>query len=146
MTDREIAEFFPVEWQRYKATLIETGMSEESAQANIAMNTEALFPGGSLREGNFLFNVLSDNQIVGDLWIARQTGDASTYFIYDIEILESYRGQGLGRLTMQAGEEFVRQQGGSALELNVFWINEVARSLYLSLGYNFTSAHMRKAL
>lgn len=73
-------------------------------------------------------------------------GGPSTYFVIDVEILEQHRGQGLGRLTMQAGEEFVRQQGGSALELNVLWINEVARNLYLSLGYNFTSAHMRKAL
>jgi hypothetical protein len=49
-------------------------MSEEAALANIAMNNAALFPEGRLREGIFLFRVMSDNQHVGDLWIARQTG------------------------------------------------------------------------
>lgn len=146
MTSAEIDDFFPLEWQRYKETLLETGESEESANANIEMNKKNLFIDGELRDGNFLFYVTRDGVVVGDLWIARQTSDASRYFIYDIEITEAFRGQGLGRATMEAGEQFVKSQGGRTLELNVFWMNETAKRLYTSMGYEFTSAHMRKAL
>jgi ribosomal protein S18 acetylase RimI-like enzyme len=146
MTEEELVQFFPVLWQNYKETLMENGMSESMAEANIEMNKKSLWPEGKLRDGNFLFNVVSNQQRVGHLWIAKQANDLQTFFIYDIEIGETFRGKGFGRETMLAAEEFSRSQGATHLELNVFWKNDVAKGLYQSLGFNFTSAHMQKKL
>jgi len=146
MTEEQLIEFFPALWQSYKETLMENGMSESMAESNIDMNKQSLWPDGKLRDGNFFFNVISDQVRVGHLWIARQVSDPEALFIYDIEIGEPFRGKGFGRETMLSAEEFARGQGATRVELNVFWKNDVAKALYQSLGFNYTSAHMQKQL
>ena len=67
-------------------------------------------------------------------------------FIYDVEIDEAHRGKGYGRAAMELAEEQARALGIGRIELNVFGGNEVARKLYLSLGYVETSVQMGKDL
>jgi ribosomal protein S18 acetylase RimI-like enzyme len=66
--------------------------------------------------------------------------------VYSIEIYEPFRGRGYGRQAMLLAEDEVREKGLSHIALNVFGGNEVARSLYLSLGYVETAVFMRKAV
>jgi ribosomal protein S18 acetylase RimI-like enzyme len=47
---------------------------------------------------------------------------------------------------MQAFEALARERGAAYLSLNVFGGNDIARSLYRSLGYVEESLHMGKRL
>ncbi len=81
------------------------------------------------------------------LWLAeRESGGRQVIFIYDVEIDEAHRGKGYGRAAMELAEEQARALGIGRIELNVFGGNEVARKLYLSLGYVETSVQMGKDL
>lgn len=85
---------------------------------------------------------------VGVLWMSfRHPGEmAGTGWLYDIEVAAKYRGRGLGRSLLLAAEEETRRHGLTALGLNVFGSNEVARRLYTSAGYDVVSQQMRKHL
>ena len=85
---------------------------------------------------------------VGDLWFAERDSDFGdkAAFIYSIEIFEEFRGRGLGRQAMLALEDEVRRRGLSRIALNVFGGNDVARSLYRSVGYAETAVFMSKEL
>ena len=85
---------------------------------------------------------------VGDLWFAERDSDFGdkAAFIYSIEIFEEFRGRGLGRQAMLALEDEVRPRGLSRIALNVFGGNDVARSLYRSVGYAETAVFMSKEL
>ena len=67
-------------------------------------------------------------------------------WLYDITIDEAARGRGLGRATMLALEAEVKALGFAEIGLNVWGGNEVARSLYRSLGYAEVSVGMRKPI
>ena len=67
-------------------------------------------------------------------------------FIYDMAVDEAHRGKGYGRAAMGLAEEEARLRGIGRIELNVFGGNDVARGLYLSLGYVETSVQMAKDL
>ena len=59
---------------------------------------------------------------------------------------EEFRGRGYGREAMLLAEQLARREGALTLGLNVFGHNQVARTLYSSLGYEETAVQMRKAL
>ena len=104
-----------------------------------------LFPGGSPADGQFVMNVIDDEEIVGTLWMGRPlSGDANTWYIFDIEIAKDCRGRGYGRSAMEAAEKWTREHGGTRVALNVFGPNLVARSLYDSLGYEVLATSMFK--
>ena len=67
-------------------------------------------------------------------------------WLYEIELDEAARGRGLGREAMIEFEARARDLGAEKLALNVFGGNEVARSLYRSLGYVEESVQMGKRL
>jgi ribosomal protein S18 acetylase RimI-like enzyme len=83
---------------------------------------------------------------VGQVWIALNRPGPGSAWIFDIEISPGHRGRGYGRALLQAAEEQARQHGASAIGLNVFGANTVARNLYESSGYQATSLVMRKPL
>ena len=130
-------------WVQYRAELVMAGMTEEAADANVAENIATTMPEGKPAEGNFVFTVWHEDEKVGAVWLAERAGE---WFIYDIEIKESLRGRGLGRTTMHNIEEYVRNQGGTAVSLSVFGFNKVAQNLYLSEGYETVRWSMTKKL
>ena len=90
-------------------------------------------------------NVIDDEEVVGTLWMGRPfSGDADTWFIFDIEIAKDARGRGFGRSAMEAAEAWTRERGGTRVALNVFGPNLTARSLYDSLGYEVLATSMFK--
>ena len=130
-------------WVQYRAELVMAGMTEEAADANVAENIATTMPDGEPAEGNFVFTVWHEDKKVGAVWLADRAGD---WFIYDIEIKEEFRGQGLGRATLRCIEDFVRLQGAATVSLSVFGFNKVAQNLYLSEGYETVRWSMTKKL
>ena len=132
-------------WAGYPTDLLDAGTTPEDADRNVERNREVLFNGDEPVEGQYFFDVLSDGTIVGSLWLAdKKNPEAQDWYIYDIGVNEGFRGQGLGRLTMEAGEEFVKSDGGLRMGLNVFGPNAVARALYESMNYQVMAVSMFK--
>src|SRR5581483_5360891 len=128
----------------------QAGLSPEQAQKKADHDWKMLLPNGRVPEGHHLF-VVEDEQTgehVGDLWFAERTTDfdSRTAFVYSIEIFEPFRGRGFGKQAMLLLEDEVRSRGLPHIALNVFGGNDVARSLYRSLGYAETAVWMRKTV
>jgi GNAT superfamily N-acetyltransferase len=97
--------------------------------------------------GHDLFVGTVDGEVVGNLWLFTDPNQSVPHtFIYDIEILESHRGRGLGRALLEAAEVWCAERGVSSVRLNVFAPNTTARALYESAGYAPTSMHMMKRI
>jgi GNAT superfamily N-acetyltransferase len=123
----------------YRQELLDSGLSPEEAEENIARNN-------ALTEGQSFLNVMRDGDNVGTLWLGLRSGVGPDWWIFDIVIDEPHRGTGLGRPTLRAAEEFVISRGGTRLGLNVFGPNEVARHLYDASGYVVSTQQMFKDL
>jgi len=130
-------------WVAYREELLRAGLSETEAELNVRENLAVTMPEGIPLPGNYIFNVVENEKNIGVVWVCDRD---SKWFIYDIEIDEHLRGQGLGRATMRAIEEFVKGKGGSEISLSVFGFNEVARKLYETEGYETTRLAMTKKL
>jgi ribosomal protein S18 acetylase RimI-like enzyme len=94
-----------------------------------------------------LFALEESGQRVGHLWLGKREQQGRRFFwIWDVFVAEEHRGRGIGRKAMQLAEQEARRQGLSRIELNVFGGNQVARSLYRSLGYAEVAIQMGKDL
>jgi ribosomal protein S18 acetylase RimI-like enzyme len=142
-----VAEWLASMWVGYREELLGAGMSDAEADQNIERNRSQLLDGDQLVAGQFVLDVFEGGEAVGSLWLANQSPQGlSAWFIYDIVIDEKFRGRGLGRETMTAGEEFVKARGGTRLGLNVFGPNRVALGLYESMDYQVMAVSMFKDL
>ena len=120
------------------------GMTSAEAKVKARRDHEALFPGGKSKEGQHLFVIEDESEeAIGRLFFAMRPGGV---WLYEIELEERVRGSGLGREAMLAFEERARELGVAKVTLNVSGGNEIARSLYHSLGYVEESVHMGKRL
>jgi GNAT superfamily N-acetyltransferase len=119
-------------------------MTRAEAEDKATHDHAALLPGGRPLEGHHLLAIEDEHgAAIGRLWFGEQP---ATTFLYAIELDEDARGRGYGREAMQALEALAREKGAAKLSLNVFGGNDVARSLYGSLGYAEDSVHMSKRL
>ena len=120
------------------------GMSSAEAEEKAQRDHEALFPSGKPIEGQHLFAIEDERgEAIGRLFFTMRPGGV---WLYEIELEERFRGRGLGREAMLAFEERARELGAAKVTLNVFGGNEIARSLYRSLGYVEESVRMGKRL
>lgn len=144
-TSDELATWMPMQQEQYLAERIKAGENPEVARRTADSQFAELFPDGNPAGGQFVMNVIDDEAVVGTLWMGRPfSGDADTWYIFDIEIAKDARGRGLGRAAMEAAEEWTRERGGTRVALNVFGPNLVARSLYDSMGYEVLATSMFK--
>ena len=134
----------------YERELVtQAGLSPEVAATKTETDWERLFPGGRPAPDSELFAVEDESgERVGDLWIAERENDGGdkVLYVYSIEIAAELRGRGLGREAMLLFEEEARSRGLSGTSLTVLGGNEVARSLYRSLGYVERAVFMSKTL
>ena len=145
MTADEFTRWWPAARDRYLEDLIKSGASEEDARRRAIEDSQQLFPADRPSADQFVFVVEAEGEPVGELWLAeRATQLGRSLWIWDIRIEEAYRGRGYGRTAMQLAEAEARQRGCSRIGLNVFGGNEVARSLYRSLGYEENAIFMSK--
>ena len=125
------------------------GVPVDEAREKSRRSMAELFPDGQPADGNQLWRAQDpDGATVGILWLARRDDGAGEPYawIYDIEVEESRRGQGWGRLLMQAAERISREWGLRSLRLNVFGDNATARNLYRSQGFREQAVQMAKDL
>ena len=125
------------------------GVAPDFAREKAERDFASLFSDGLATKGQYVFAVedVETGEAVGRVWFARRQIDGEERaFLYDIDLDERVRGQGLGRRAMQLLEDEVRTQGLRRIALNVFGGNEVARGLYRSLGYAESAVWMTKEL
>jgi GNAT superfamily N-acetyltransferase len=144
VSDSELGEWAQASYRFYVTDLVaHAGMSQEDAEAKARRDQADLLAGKRPSPGHHLFFIEEDGVVVGRLWFAeREFG----LWLYQIDIDEDKRGRGLGRAGMQLLEDEARRLGVDELWLNVSGGNDVARSLYRSLGYGEKSVHMSKKL
>ncbi|MFL4476620.1 GNAT family N-acetyltransferase [Paeniglutamicibacter sp. MACA_103] len=131
----------------YVASRMEAGKSAAEANAAASKSFAHHFPKGKPREQHLVYNVVAEDAIVGYLWIGPQTdADAGKWWVWDVEIFESFQRRGYGRDAMLLAEHEAKSFGAVQLGLNVFGYNTGARKLYEALGYATTSIHMAKQL
>jgi ribosomal protein S18 acetylase RimI-like enzyme len=151
LRDEEIPEFIERGRADYARLMVEqAGLTPEQAQKKADNDWSKLLPNGKVSSGHHLFAVEDDEtgERVGDLWLAERSSDfeGTAAFVYSVEIYEPFRGRGWGRQAMLLAEDQARSLGLSHIALNVFGGNDVARSLYRSLGYAETAVFMRKSI
>jgi ribosomal protein S18 acetylase RimI-like enzyme len=141
----ELAAYLARARETYIAERITAGDEPAAAVKNADDSYRSAFPDGRPANGHLVFSVRRDGEPVGVLWIGPQTiGSRERWWVWDIEIEEAFRGQGIGRQTMLLAEAEARAHGATELGLNVFGHNAVAIDLYRSLGYEVTAMQMRK--
>ena len=148
MRDDEFAAWLPLMRDRYADDMVShAGLEPERAATKAAEDVERLFPGGRPSAEQLVFLIEADGEPVGDLWLAeRDDTFQRALFVFDIRLDESARGKGYGKAAMLFAEEEARRRGHDRVALNVFGRNEVARSLYRSLGYDENAVSMSKKL
>jgi ribosomal protein S18 acetylase RimI-like enzyme len=150
LRDDELPTYVEHNRAAYQRDLVaQAGLSPEQAATKTATDWERLFPGGRPAPDSELFAVENDaGERVGDLWITERENDGGdkVLYVYSIEIVPEHRGRGLGREAMRLFEEEARSRGLSGASLTVLGGNEVARSLYRSLGYSERAVFMSKTL
>ena len=149
--DDELSEFIERGREAYAHDMVDqAGLTPEQAQTKADNDWTRLLPNGRVPAGHHLFAVEDQEtgERVGDLWIAERSSDfeGTAAFVYSVEIYDPFRGRGWGREAMLLAEDQARSLGHSRIALNVFGGNDVARSLYRSLGYAETAVFMRKTL
>ena len=89
-----------------------------------------------------------DGKVVGHLWMSVHSPEdvAGQAWIFDIEVDDAHRGQGLGRQIMLAALDKAKALGCTSIKLNVFGANDVAIRLYQSLGFRTAQMQMTKQL
>jgi len=146
MREDEYGEWLPRMRQSYAEDMIGNGgVSEERAQAKASDDIERLFPGGQPSSDQIVFVIEADDQPVGELWVAERDADiVPSLWIYDVHVAEAYRGRGYGKAAMRYAEEEARRRGVGDVALMVLGGNDVARSLYRSLGYAENAVFMSR--
>ena len=120
---------------------------EEGALARSDRENAELLPQGVATPGHDIFVALVDGDEVGVLWLFTDpTAATSESFVYDIEIVEGRRGEGLGRALLEAAEAWCADHSVATLRLHVFGHNETAISLYESSGFETTDITMAKQI
>ena len=148
MTAAEYDGWVVVEIGSYAADIARaSGCTLEEAHLRAEQQTQELLSNGVGTPDHHLLRVLDDTGTpVGVLWVGPQPQRRDAGWVYEVEIDESRRGEGLGRAAMLAAERITRDSGWNALGLDVFGHNPRARSLYDSLGYEVASTTMTKPL
>lgn len=121
----------------------------EVALKSASEQFDKLVPNGPDTTEQSFFDVLEtgSGKPIGYLWLGTQNRfGRKVVSINDITIKANYRGRGRGKILMKLVEEESRKIGASRIRLHVFHSNEVAKSLYLAMGFIPTSLDMRKDL
>ena len=150
MTPAEFDEWQAAIAEEYAEEQVAAGRWQREGAVQRARDEDAqLLPQG-LETARMLLlrGVDADGEPVGRAWVGldHPRGAPDVAFLYDIEVIETRRGSGLGRALLEAVEDAARQAGAAALELNVFGRNHTAISLYSSSGYDVVTQQMRKSL
>ena len=129
----------------YVNDMVAAGVERDVAEAKAANDLPQILPQGLTTPDHYMYAIEDEGRFAGYLWLCDRDGELGhSLFVYAIEIDEEFRRRGLGRAAMVFAEEEAKRLGIAKIALNVFGGNEIARRLYLSLGYRETAIHMEK--
>ena len=113
------------------------GLPEAVAFTSASADFNELLPQGLKTDGHCFYRLCGDDDVeVGNLWISVVEDEPlpAKLFIYDLEIHQAFRRQGMGLQALNAVESWAIERGIRRLELNVFADNAAARKLYETSG------------
>ncbi|MGD0983165.1 MAG: GNAT family N-acetyltransferase [Acidimicrobiales bacterium] len=149
MTSGEFEAFRSRLVREYAAEHVRAGnWTEDDAEARAAEQTHELLPQGAETPGTLLLMAeTADGEPIGHVWVGLEgrRGFPGAW-IYSIEIAQDHRGKGYGRALLEVAEQETARRGVTAMGLNVFGPNTVARNLYESAGYEIATLQMHKQL
>ncbi|MFD7504515.1 GNAT family N-acetyltransferase [Streptomyces sp. NPDC059850] len=136
---------------RYLATVLESGLTREQAEAKAEADYATLLPHGPATPGTVLRILAHGGTDVGTLWVALRAGEPDAEergeaYVFSVEVGEEHRGNGHGRTLMLAAERDSLAAGARSLGLYVAGGNTPALRLYESLGYEAVEYHLIKQL
>lgn len=93
----------------------------------------------------------SNGEFAGAVWVGLRENndmwdqkDELPAWVFDVEVLPKFRSRGLGRRLMLKAEEWTREMELDRIGLHTDYTLNVARNLYLSLGYKDFAYVLRK--
>lgn len=97
-----------------------------------------------LDKGSYYLIATENNKLMG--WILIGTSkdpftDRMNGFIYELYVLEDFRGNGISKLLMRAGIDHLKQDGYSEIRLSAFAGNQAIK-LYEKLGFSIRTITM----
>lgn len=97
-----------------------------------------------LEKGSYYLIATENDKLMG--WILSGTSkdqftDMLNGFIYELFVIEEYRGNGISKLLMIAGIDHLKQDGYSKIRLSAFAGNQAIK-LYEKLGFNIRTVTM----
>jgi ribosomal protein S18 acetylase RimI-like enzyme len=146
MTQPEYEAFVERAIPEYAADNVRAGYwSDSEALEKSREGYEKLLPKGVQTENHYLYTLYDADEAVGMVWIrADLQSSIKSGFIFELYVNEKFRGKGYGKQAMLLIEEKARELGLKSLGLHVFAVNNVARNLYESVGYEVSSLNMTK--
>lgn len=97
-----------------------------------------------LKKGSYYLIATKNNKIMGWILIGSskdQFTDMLNGFIYELFVIEEFRGNGISELLMRAGIDHLKQDGYSEIRLSVFAENQAIK-LYEKLGFSIKTITM----
>ncbi len=125
------------------------GVPDALAFKSASADFNDLLAEGLETEGHFFYCLCTDAGVeAGSLWlgVVEDPRLPVRLFIYDLEIHQPFRRQGLSRQALSAVEAWAVERGIRRLELNVFADNHAARRLYETSGMAVCEMTMGKDL
>jgi ribosomal protein S18 acetylase RimI-like enzyme len=128
----------------YAADLVRSGvLGERAAQAKAVADYADLDPGEGVSWRVAETEVDGVARAVGGVaWSVKPEHGEPSLFVLDVEVDAELRGRGLGRAIMAAVVDEAVTLGVDRVGLTVWAGNDVARSLYESLGFRAASTSM----
>ncbi|MFN8411957.1 MAG: GNAT family N-acetyltransferase [Anaerolineales bacterium] len=148
MTQSEFDAFLEHTIPDYAADNVKAGYwAEEEALERSRKEFDQLLPKGLATENHYLYTLYDEDQAVGLIWLrANVDRPTKSGFIFELWIDDRFRGKGYGKQAMVLIEEKARELGLKSIGLHVFASNQVARSLYETVGYEVSSMNMTKKI
>ncbi len=148
----------PSEFDAYRAYLIEDYAMEimlnfdiPIGEARITSTTEidAMLNDESATKKQHVYKITLEDGAqgsrIGNLWLEVNTSKGRCV-VQDIYLEGGFRGQGLGRQTLDLVDKLMREQGIQRIRLQVAASNAAARALYAKQGYEVVRLTMQKLL
>ena len=125
------------------------GLSESASMAQAKREMATELPEGVNTSGQVLLCVIdqadTSEELIGYLWYKPDAAEHSA-FICDFHILAAYQGKGLGKRSLEALENALKDKGFEQIKLRVAADNNRARHLYEATGFRVTGLNMSKAI
>lgn len=155
MTALDLRPMTQAAYDRWRSTAVElfaqsfvdSGiLDRETALKRAEVDFARLLPDGPDTHDHSLLSAFDGDTEVGMTWLFVGEPDRTTLFVYDFQVDEAMRRQGLGRRLMEAVVAEARDRGMASVSLHVFGHNTGARALYEQAGFEVTSVNMKLTL